>query len=60
MSGGTRIRTGDTMIQSYSEAFRYAGNPATTPTKNIKGRKRHLVVDTRGLPPSVYVTAANV
>ena len=28
--------------------------------KNIKGRKRHLLVDTLGLPLSVYVTAANV
>jgi putative transposase len=28
--------------------------------KNIKGRKRHLLVDTLGLPLSVYVTAADV
>src|SRR5215207_156889 len=28
--------------------------------KNIKGRKRHLLVDTLGLPLSVYVTPANV
>jgi putative transposase len=28
--------------------------------KNIKGRKRHLLVDTLGFPLSVYVTAADV
>ncbi len=28
--------------------------------KNIKGRKRHLLVDTLGLPLSVYVTTADV
>jgi putative transposase len=28
--------------------------------KNVKGRKRHLLVDTLGLPLSVYVTPANV
>jgi putative transposase len=28
--------------------------------KNIKGRKRHLLVDSLGLPLSVYVTPANV
>ena|SRR5215210_7750347 len=28
--------------------------------KSIKGRKRHLLVDTLGLPLSVYVTPANV
>jgi putative transposase len=28
--------------------------------KNVKGRKRHLLVDTLGLPLSVYVMAANV
>jgi putative transposase len=28
--------------------------------KNIKGRKRHLLVDTMGLPLSVYVTSADV
>jgi putative transposase len=28
--------------------------------KNIKGRKRHLLVGTLGLPLSVYVTPANV
>jgi putative transposase len=28
--------------------------------KNIKGRKRHLLVDTLGLPLSVYVTPTNV
>jgi putative transposase len=28
--------------------------------KNIKGRRRHLLVDTLGLPLSVYVTLANV
>ena len=27
--------------------------------KNIKGRKRHLLVDTMGLPLSVYVTSAD-
>jgi putative transposase len=28
--------------------------------KNIEGRKRHLLVDTLGLPVSLYVTPANV
>jgi putative transposase len=28
--------------------------------KNLKGRKRHLLVDTLGLPLSVYVTPADV
>jgi putative transposase len=28
--------------------------------KNVKGRKRHLLVDTLGLPLSLYVTPANV
>ncbi len=28
--------------------------------KNVKGRKRHLLVDTLGLPLSVYVTPASV
>jgi putative transposase len=28
--------------------------------KNIKGRKRHLLVDTLGLPLSIYVTSADV
>src|SRR4051794_27119483 len=28
--------------------------------KNVKGRKRHLLVDTVGLPLSVYVTSADV
>ena len=28
--------------------------------KNIKGCKRHLLVDTLGLPLSVYVTSADV
>src|ERR687886_2162514 len=28
--------------------------------KNVKGRKRHLLVDTLGLPLSVYVTSAKV
>ena len=28
--------------------------------KNIKGRKRHLLVDTLGLPLSVYLTSADV
>jgi putative transposase len=28
--------------------------------KNIKGRKRHLLVDTLGLPLSVYVTSADI
>ena len=28
--------------------------------KNIKGRKRHLLVDTLGLPLSVYVTPADI
>ena len=28
--------------------------------KNVKGRKRHLLVDTLGLPFSIYVTSADV
>jgi putative transposase len=28
--------------------------------KNVKGRKRHLLVDTLGLPLSVYITSADV
>ncbi len=28
--------------------------------KNVKGRKRHLLVDTLGFPLSVYVTSADV
>jgi hypothetical protein len=28
--------------------------------KNVKGRKRHLLVDTLGLPHSIYVTPADV
>jgi putative transposase len=28
--------------------------------KNVKGRKRHLLVDTLGLPLSIYVTPADV
>ena len=28
--------------------------------KNLKGRKRHLLVDTLGLPLSVYVSSADV
>jgi putative transposase len=28
--------------------------------KNVKGRKRHLLVDTLGVPLSVYVTPANI
>src|SRR4051812_31057403 len=28
--------------------------------KNLKGRKRHLLVDTLGLPHSVYVTSADI
>src|SRR5919199_1262419 len=28
--------------------------------KNVKGRKRHLLVDTLGLPLSIYVTSADI
>jgi putative transposase len=28
--------------------------------KNVKGRKRHLLMDTMGLPLSVYVTSADI
>jgi putative transposase len=28
--------------------------------KNVKGRKRHLLVDTLGLPLSVYSTSADI
>lgn len=37
-----------------------AGSKGYDAHKNVKGRKRHLLVDTLGLPLSVYVTSADV
>jgi putative transposase len=44
-------------VKTSEEGARSSGYDAH---KNVKGRKRHLLVDTLGLPLSVYVTAANV
>jgi putative transposase len=44
-------------VKTTEEAARSNGYDAH---KNIEGRKRHLLVDTLGLPLSVYVTPANV
>ena len=37
-----------------------AGSTGYDAHKNVKGRKRHLLVDTLGLPLSIYVTPADV
>lgn len=44
-------------VKTVEESARISGYDAH---KNVKGRKRHLLVDTLGLPLSVYVTPANV
>jgi putative transposase len=44
-------------IKTVEEAAHPSGYDAH---KNVKGRKRHLLVDTLGLPLSVYVTSADV
>jgi putative transposase len=44
-------------VKTVEESARPSGYDAH---KNIKGRKRHLLVDTLGLPLSVYVTSADV
>ncbi len=43
--------------KTVEESARISGYDAH---KNVKGRKRHLLVDTLGLPLSVYVTPADV
>jgi putative transposase len=48
---------GSQSVKTTEEGARSNGYDAH---KNIKGRKRHLLVDTLGLPLSVYVTPANV
>jgi putative transposase len=44
-------------VKTTEEGARSSGYDAH---KDIKGRKRHLLVDTLGLPLSVHVTPANV
>jgi Transposase DDE domain len=44
-------------IKTVEESARISGFDAH---KHIKGRKRHLLVDTLGLPLSVYVTPADM
>ena len=44
-------------VKTVEESARISGYDAH---KNAKGRKRHLLVDTLGLPLSIYVTPANV
>ena len=44
-------------VKTVEESSRISGYDAH---KNVKGRKRHLLVDTLGLPLSIYVTPANV
>lgn len=46
--------------QSVKTTEEGAGSNGYDAHKHIKGRKRHLLVDTLGLPLSVYVTPANV
>jgi putative transposase len=44
-------------IKTTVESARYSGYDGH---KKVKGRKRHLLVDTLGLPISVYITPANI
>jgi putative transposase len=44
-------------VKSVEESAHPSGYDAH---KNLKGRKRHLLVDTLGLPLSIYVTSADV
>jgi putative transposase len=46
--------------QSMKTTEEGAGSNGYDTHKNIKGRKRHLLVDTLGLPLSIYVTPADV
>ncbi len=46
--------------QSVKTTEEGAGSKGYDAHKNVKGRKRHLLVDTLGLPLSVYVTSADV
>ncbi len=46
--------------QSMKTTEEGAGSNGYDAHKNVKGRKRHLLVDTLGLPLSVYVTPADV
>jgi putative transposase len=46
--------------QSVKTTEESAGSNGYDAHKNVKGRKRHLLVDTLGLPLSVYVTPADV
>jgi putative transposase len=46
--------------QSVKTTEEGAGSNGYDAHKNVKGRKRHLLVDTLGLPLSIYVTPANV
>ena len=46
--------------QSVKTTEESAGSNGYDAHKNVKGRKRHLLVDTLGLPLSVHVTPANV
>src|SRR5918992_1314619 len=46
--------------QSMKTTEEGAGSNGYDTHKNIKGRKRHLLVDTLGVPLSVYVTPADV
>src|ERR671916_3257056 len=44
-------------VKTVEESARISGYDAH---RNVKGRKRHLLVDTLGLPLSIYVTPADV
>jgi putative transposase len=46
--------------QSIKTTEEGAGSTGYDAHKNVKGRKRHLLVDTLGLPLSVYVSPADV
>jgi putative transposase len=46
--------------QSVKTTEEGAGSSGYNAHKNVKGRKRHLLVDTLGLPLSVYVTPADI
>jgi putative transposase len=46
--------------QSMKTTEEGAGSNGYDTHKNVKGRKRHLLVDTLGLPLSIYVTPADV
>src|SRR5918997_4472365 len=48
------------LSQSMKTTEEGAGSNGYDAHKNVKGRKRHLLVDTLGLPLSIYVTPAAV